>query len=322
VSRTTIGSRASRDGDATSGGGSISLSVAPGLCAWARTAESRSEASATNPQSLSEPRRRLRQIYVEQVYAKTLVPGPQPTPALMATTNEADVLVPQLLERGGARFGDPMFTGAAGRLVIGSDRLHLVVDEQALLADANPWAPDGWWAAVDKMLGLCMVVIARDCDIDLANANVGNQLAALLGTGRAVAAMLPVETAVLFRRLSQAERRLIVIISVIEHTPVGYYEYCLPDCEHQRKPSRVLGHPCTSRHRRRTAMPATTARLAPTRIMQVSTTSVELVPAVTTAVKTAPIQAPTSTHLASSSRWSESAHHAALSAALLRIKIR
>jgi len=138
---------------------------------------------------------KLRQTYVERVYAKTLVPGPKPTSALMATTNEADVLVPQLLERGWVRFGDQLSARAAGRLVVGLDRLHLIVEEQVLLADENPWAPDGWWPAVDQMGGRCMVVIAREGDVDLANAKVGEQLAALLGTGRAVAAMLTVETA-------------------------------------------------------------------------------------------------------------------------------
>ena len=96
------------------------------------------------------------------VYAKTLIPGPNAVPALMATTDDADVLLPQLLDRGWAVFGEPLPQAAAGRLVVGSDRLQLVVDDQALLDDLNPYAPDGWWAAIDGTGGCCVVVIARD----------------------------------------------------------------------------------------------------------------------------------------------------------------
>ena len=131
--------------------------------------------------------------YVERVYAKMLIPGPQPMPALMATTDDADVLVPQLLDRGWASFGDSLPQLAAGRLTIDPDRLQLVVDGQALLADENPFAPDGWWAAVDQMQGLCVVVIVRDGDVDLAHPEAGEQLAALVGTGRAVTAAVPVK---------------------------------------------------------------------------------------------------------------------------------
>jgi len=128
------------------------------------------------------------------VYAKTLIPGPNAVPALMATTDDAEILLPQLLERGWARFGEPLPTASAGRLVVGSDRLQLVVDDQALLDDLNPYAPDGWWAAVDALQGKCVVVIARDGDVDLAHHDAGQQLAALMGTGRAVFAALSVAT--------------------------------------------------------------------------------------------------------------------------------
>ena len=128
------------------------------------------------------------------MYAKTLIPGPHAVPALMATTDDADILLPQLLDRGWALFGEPLPQQAAGRLVVGSDRLQLVVDDQALLDDLNPYAPDGWWAAVDGLHGKCVVVIARDGDVDLAHHDAGQQLAALMGTGRAVFAALLVET--------------------------------------------------------------------------------------------------------------------------------
>lgn len=78
--------------------------------------------------------------------------------------------------------------------MVGADRLQLVVDDQALLDDLNPWAPDGWWAAVDQLQGRCVVVIVRDGDVDLTHHNSGDQLAALMGTGRAVFAALPVTT--------------------------------------------------------------------------------------------------------------------------------
>ena len=128
------------------------------------------------------------------VYAKTLIPGPHPVPALMATTDEAEILMPQFLDRGWALFGGPPGAAPAGRVVVGSDRLQLVVDDQALLDDVNPYAPDGWWAAVDALEGRCIVVITRDGDVDLSHHEAGEQLVALMGTGRAVFAALPVDT--------------------------------------------------------------------------------------------------------------------------------
>ena len=133
-------------------------------------------------------------LYGGVVYAKTLIPGPTPLPALMATTDDADVLVPQLLDRAWVLFGEPLPAAPAGRVVVGSDRLQLVVDGQVLLDDLNPWAPDGWWTAVDGLQGRCVVVIARDGDVDLAHHDAGAQLAALMGSGRAVFAALPVDT--------------------------------------------------------------------------------------------------------------------------------
>lgn len=132
--------------------------------------------------------------YRGEVYAKTLVPGRDPIPALMATTDEADVLVPQLTARGWVPLGDPLPPEVEGQIVIGADRLRLVVNDQALLDDLNPYAPDGWWAAVDQRKGRCLVVILRSEDVDLAADNAGDQIAALVGSGCSVCASLPVMT--------------------------------------------------------------------------------------------------------------------------------
>lgn len=113
----------------------------------------------------------------------------------MATTDDAGILMPQLTERGWASFGAALPQTAAGQVVVGTDRLCLLVDGQALLDDLNPYAPDGWWAAVDQLQGRCVVVIVRDADVDLTHHDAGEQLAALMGTGRAVFAALPVVTA-------------------------------------------------------------------------------------------------------------------------------
>ncbi len=69
----------------------------------------------------------------------------------MATAADAAVLLPQLMDRGWAPFGEPAPTAAADELVIGADRLQIMVDGQALLDDVNPAAPDGWWSAVDGL---------------------------------------------------------------------------------------------------------------------------------------------------------------------------
>ena len=128
------------------------------------------------------------------VYAKTLIPGPNPVPALMATTDELTVLLPQLLERGWALFGDPPPLDPAGEVVIDSDRLRLVLDGRALLDDRNPTAPDGWWAAVDQLGSRCAVILCDQADVDLVHHAVEGQLAALVDTARAVFAALPVTT--------------------------------------------------------------------------------------------------------------------------------
>lgn len=113
----------------------------------------------------------------------------------MSTASDAAVLLPQLLDRGWALWGEPPPpAAAAGELIIGADRLQLVIDGQALLEDVNPAAPDGWWAAVDGMAGRCVVVVTRPEDVDLTHHEAGAQLVALMGTGRAVFAALPVVT--------------------------------------------------------------------------------------------------------------------------------
>jgi hypothetical protein len=47
----------------------------------------------------------------------------------MATTDDANTLVHQLLDRGWTSLVERLPPAPAGRLVIGSDRLQLVVDE-------------------------------------------------------------------------------------------------------------------------------------------------------------------------------------------------
>lgn len=128
------------------------------------------------------------------VYAKTLVPGAPAVPGLVGTTREAPVLVPQLLQRGWAVFGEPPPRRAVGELVISADRLRLLVAGQVLLDDANPAGPDGWWAAVDGLAGRCVVIVCAADDLDLAAGHAGEQLAGLRDTGRAVFAALPVRT--------------------------------------------------------------------------------------------------------------------------------
>lgn len=72
------------------------------------------------------------------MYAKTLVPGPPvDIPSLMSTTDDPDVLLPQLRALGWGRFGGPVPPAPAGQLVISPDRLQLVVDGQAVLDDSQ-----------------------------------------------------------------------------------------------------------------------------------------------------------------------------------------
>lgn len=128
------------------------------------------------------------------MYAKTLVPGPPPVPGLVGTTHDATVLIPQLLGLGWAVFGDPPPHRPIGELIIGADRLRLVVAGQALLDDANPAGPAGWWPAVDSLDGRCVVIVCADHHVNLPSPTLGPQLTALMGTGQAVYAALPVRT--------------------------------------------------------------------------------------------------------------------------------
>ncbi len=128
------------------------------------------------------------------MYAKTLVPGPPiDVPGITATTSEADVVMPQLLNRGWGIFGGPPPMNASGRVAITHHRLRVIVDDEAILDDdLNPASPPGWWKAVDAIGGRVTVVIVRAGDVDLECPSAGTQLRALLDTGRAVWAVLPV----------------------------------------------------------------------------------------------------------------------------------
>ena len=129
------------------------------------------------------------------MYAKTLIPGPRPIPALMATTSQADTLWPQLLSCGWVPFGNTLQPAAAGELRIGVDRLQVVLDGDVVVDDdANPASPEGWWAAIDALHGHCIVVMVRGGAVDLHHPEAGDQLAALLNTNHALSAALPIIT--------------------------------------------------------------------------------------------------------------------------------
>lgn len=134
---------------------------------------------------------------VTDMSAKTLIPGSHPVPALICATSKAAVLLPELLDRGRGPFSARLPDDARGELIISADRLQLVVDEQVLFDEINPPAPDGWWAAVDRLDSCCVVVIVAEGEIDLTHPRSGEQLAVLMGTGRAVFAALPIRTALL-----------------------------------------------------------------------------------------------------------------------------
>lgn len=125
------------------------------------------------------------------MYAKTLIPGSMPIACLVATAEQPDVLLPQLLDRGWDWFGSTIPANLQGDLVIDHQRLRLVVDGQILLDDLNPASPAGWWAAVDQLQGRCAVIIVRREDVDLTDKASGLQLQSVLDQQRAVWAFLP-----------------------------------------------------------------------------------------------------------------------------------
>ena len=128
------------------------------------------------------------------MYAKTLIPGTRPIPALMATSDDADALRPQLLQGGWVAFGKPL-QPAAGQLRIGVDRLQVVIDGGVVLdEDTNLASPEGWWAAVDVLGGHCIVVLLPVGTVDLTRPDAGDQLVDLLNTEHALSAALPVVT--------------------------------------------------------------------------------------------------------------------------------
>lgn len=76
---------------------------------------------------------------------------------------------------------------------LGSDRLQLLVEHKAPLNKPQPLRANGWWPAVDGLQGRCVVVSTRSGEVDLSHFQVGEQLAALMGTGRSAFAALTVE---------------------------------------------------------------------------------------------------------------------------------
>jgi hypothetical protein len=71
----------------------------------------------------------------------TLIPGPHPVPALLAATDDADILLPQLLDRGWAFLGITIHRGggSAGAALVGCSWSSTT----RLLDDLNPYAGDG-----------------------------------------------------------------------------------------------------------------------------------------------------------------------------------
>ncbi len=142
------------------------------------------------------PHRPLRTVRVPVVtYSKSIIPGPTPTPTLISTTSDGDILMPQLIELGWGWFGDDMPAHGTGELRITHDRLALVVDDQTILDDINPASPPGWWDAVDGLGGLCVVIVVRHEDAgDFNDPDFGARMQGLMSGRRGVWALLPVRS--------------------------------------------------------------------------------------------------------------------------------
>lgn len=126
------------------------------------------------------------------MYAKTLVPGPLPTPTLTATTS-VDALFGQLLDSGWAHYGSPLVETASTRLLITHASLQLVVDGEVILDDRDSGSPQGWWAAVDAIGGKCVVVVLRTDDVDLNDPLAGARMRELMEEpGSGVWAIVPI----------------------------------------------------------------------------------------------------------------------------------
>ena len=107
------------------------------------------------------------------MYAKTLIPGPLPTPTLTATTSVAHQLFPELLASGWKRYGVEDLAVSRTDVLITHDSLQLVVDGIVVLSDIDPASPAGWWEAVDGIDGQCVVVVLKTGDIDLHDPQLG-----------------------------------------------------------------------------------------------------------------------------------------------------
>ena len=130
------------------------------------------------------------------MYIKTVMHRMLTVPTLIATTEQADVLLPRLRSRGWGRFGGAVPQASVGEVVISDARLQLVVDGEILLDDVNPPSPAGWWKAVDQFEGQCAVLVVRDGEVDLHERGVDTWLNGLAHTDQAVFAVLPVVTSI------------------------------------------------------------------------------------------------------------------------------
>lgn len=127
------------------------------------------------------------------MYAKMLVPGPPSVPALVATSAAFEVLG-QLLAQGWSEYGQPPAEPDSCRLLITHRSLQLFVAGDILLDDLDPAAPPGWWPAVDRLDGRCVVVVISPGLIDLSDRELGVTLRQLMDrSGTGVWAVVPVE---------------------------------------------------------------------------------------------------------------------------------
>lgn len=103
--------------------------------------------------------------------AKALWPtGVLDIPLFLTTVSAGNPLIDQLHSRGWMPFGEDIAEAAVdAQLVINAAGISLVVERQDLLSDAaNPYAPPGWWQAVDRLRQHAVVVVLPH-GVDLAS---------------------------------------------------------------------------------------------------------------------------------------------------------
>lgn len=127
--------------------------------------------------------------------AKALRPTDVLDLPLLLVTEPEGVAVAQLLDRGWTTFGEDVVQASVdAELLVNETGVLLLADGAHLLSSSvNPYAPPGWWKAVDVLQQHVVVVVVPQ-DTDLTAPDITDKIEGLKGKPDAAAALVSIST--------------------------------------------------------------------------------------------------------------------------------